>query len=140
MGIHICSLEGCLALVVPKLAIEGHFGYPAGMPAFGAQPGGALPGLAAAFPNVMVPGMPSAPLPGAFPGAFPAGFPAGFSGVMQQPAPAAMAASQPAAVSTPAGPNEGWVKLRGIPFTAGKQDLITFFQVSSIVQLQAGEA
>ena len=79
-----------------------------------------------AFPNVMVPGMPSAPLPGAFPGG---GFPGAYPGAMQQPAPAAMAAPQPVAAGMPAGPNEGWVKLRGIPFTAGKQDLITFFQV-----------
>ena len=35
--------------------------------------------------------------------------------------------------SASSAPGEGWVKLRGVPFTASKQDFIQFFQVRQSV-------
>ena len=93
----------------------------AGMPGFSPLPGGAIP---TAFPNVFVPGMPAQQPPAAFASAYP--------GMAQQAAPAVYSVPPAAATSMPAGPNEGWVKLRGVSFTASKQDFMMFFQVGIV--------
>jgi len=92
------------------------------MTGFSPLAGGALAGMTA-FPNVMVPGMPAQQPPAAYPGAY--------SAAAQQAVPAAYSAQPPAAASMPAGANEGWVKLRGVAFTASKQDFMVFFQVGT---------
>ena len=100
----------------PPLLLCAHSSWFAGLTGFNP-----VTGMPTAFPNVMVPGMPAQQPPAAYPGAYP--------GAPQQAMPGAYSAPAPAAASTPAGGNEGWVKMRGVSFTASKQDFMMFFQV-----------